>query len=118
MLIAAASWMMPRERRARYYHEWMAELEEYDREGISLLHPALRIFGTAPATRRAMRPTGLGLVTAILRGFGDRLFIFLDAEARWRGWHITRLHGATGRRYRDPRFDALFKLTRHGKAAE
>jgi hypothetical protein len=37
----------------------------------------------------------------------DRLFAINDAEAYWRGWQITRVHGGLGRRYRDPAFDTL-----------
>jgi hypothetical protein len=35
---------------------------------------------------------------------GTRLFMSGDEEARWRGWHITRLQGGLGRGYRDTRF--------------
>jgi hypothetical protein len=41
------------------------------------------------------------------RRLGDRLFAMNDAEAYWRDWQMTRTHGSLGRRYRDPRFDAL-----------
>jgi len=56
-----------------------------------------------------------GLAAAVLlswlayipRRLGDRLFSWNDTEAYWRGWQIIRVHGGLGRRYRDPRFDAL-----------
>jgi hypothetical protein len=41
------------------------------------------------------------------RRWGDWLFAVNDAEAYWRGWQITTVHGGFGRRYRDPRFGTL-----------
>jgi hypothetical protein len=41
------------------------------------------------------------------RRWGDRWFAMNDAEAQWRGWQMTRVHGGLGRRYRDPRFATL-----------
>jgi hypothetical protein len=41
------------------------------------------------------------------RRLGNRLFAKNDAEAGWRGWERTVTAGGLGRRYRDPRFDAL-----------
>ena len=77
----------------------------------------------APAGRPAepRRRTGrrvadiAGLAAAVLlswlayipRRLGDHLFSWNDTEAYWRGWQITKVHGGFGRRYRDPRFDAL-----------
>jgi hypothetical protein len=49
-------------------------------------------------------------LATIPRRLGDQLFAPNDAEARWRGWQVTRLHGGLGRRYRDPLFDALGQL--------
>ena len=49
----------------------------------------------------------LSRLGALPRHLGDRLFAMNDAEAYWRSWQITRTHGGPGRRYRDPRFDAL-----------
>ena len=49
----------------------------------------------------------LSWLAAIPRRLGDRLFFMNDAEAYWRGWQITKTHGALGRRYRDPRFDTF-----------
>jgi hypothetical protein len=46
-------------------------------------------------------------VTTIPRRMADRLFMPNDAEAYWRGWEITKIHGGLGRRYRDPMFDTL-----------
>ena len=46
-------------------------------------------------------------LAAIPRRVGGRLFAMNDAEAYWRSWLITRTRGGLGRRYRDPRFDAL-----------
>jgi hypothetical protein len=34
----------------------------------------------------------------------DRLFAINDAEAHWRGWQITSVHGGFRRRYHDPAF--------------
>jgi hypothetical protein len=41
------------------------------------------------------------------RRLWDRLFAVNDAEADWRGWETINSYGGLGRRYRDPRFDAL-----------
>jgi hypothetical protein len=49
-------------------------------------------------------------LTALPRHACDRLFAINDAEAHWRGWQITRVHGGFGRRYRDPAFDSLRAL--------
>ena len=49
----------------------------------------------------------LSWLAAIPRRLGDRLFAMNDAEAYWRSWQITSTHDGLGRRYRDPRFDAL-----------
>jgi hypothetical protein len=46
-------------------------------------------------------------LTSLPRRACDRLFAINDAEARWRGWQITRVHGGFARRYRDPMFDTL-----------
>jgi hypothetical protein len=40
----------------------------------------------------------------------DRLFAINDAEAHWRCWQITTVHGGFGRRYRDPAFDSIGSL--------
>jgi hypothetical protein len=47
-----------------------------------------------------------------LRRWGDRRFAMNDTEAYWWGWQITKTRGGLGRRYRDPRFDALAACTR------
>ena len=49
----------------------------------------------------------LSWLAALPRRLGDRLFAMNDAEAYWRSWQITSTHGGLGRRYHDPRFDAL-----------
>ena len=49
----------------------------------------------------------LSWLAALPRRLGDRLFAMNDAEAYWRTWRITSRHGGLGRRYHDPRFDAL-----------
>jgi hypothetical protein len=41
------------------------------------------------------------------RRWGDLWFAMNDAEAGWRGWQATSMHGGLGRRYRDPRFDTV-----------
>jgi MFS family permease len=61
-LVTAASSMLPYETRERYRQEWLAELQQYQHEGIPLAAPALRILRTAPATRHAMRRTLRGVV--------------------------------------------------------
>jgi hypothetical protein len=53
-------------------------------------------------------------LTSLPRRANDRLFAMNDAEARWRGWQVTRVHGGFGRRYRDPAFDALGALDEVG----
>jgi len=74
---------------------------------------------TAQVTDRAgERPTGarvrniLGWLADLPRRWGDRWFVMNDAEAKWRGWQMTRAHGGLGRRYRDPRFDTLAECAR------
>ena len=74
---------------------------------------------TAEGTDRAgRRPVGAGIrnaldwLASLLRRCGDRWFAMNDAEAEWRGWHMTRTHAGLGRRYRDPRFDALAECAR------
>ena len=71
-------------------------------------------YSRAPATGLRIRTflaVGAGVVTDCLlsrpRRMADRLFAINDAEAHWRGWGITRVHGGFGRRYRDPMFDML-----------
>lgn len=49
----------------------------------------------------------LSWLAALPRRLGDRLFTMNDAEAYWRSWQITRMHGGLGRRFRDPRFGTL-----------
>jgi hypothetical protein len=68
--------------------------------------------------------TGYGIVVAWLIGVprraGHRLFSMNDEEARWQRWQVTETLGGLGRRYRDPRFDALKvdeSLRRHGTRA-
>jgi hypothetical protein len=60
---------------------------------------------------RTFLAVGTGVIadrlTRLPRRACDRLFAMSDAEAYWRGWQITRVHGGFGRRYRDPAFDAL-----------
>ena len=59
--------------------------------------------------------SAVGLAAAVLlswlayipRRLGDHIFTWNDSEAYWHGWQITKVHGGLGRRYRDPRFDAL-----------
>jgi hypothetical protein len=78
--------------------------------------PATSAQASRPAAHKPGSLSG-GLVTVVqvllswLAGFprrvGDRLFTMNDAEAYWRDWQTIRIHGGLGRRYRDPRFDAL-----------
>jgi hypothetical protein len=62
----------PRGKR-RYFREWMAEPEEYERQGMGLLPPALLIPINAPATRYALQPFRHALWPP-LRDIGDRVF--------------------------------------------
>ena len=57
-------------------------------------------------------PVLLSWPAALPRRLGDRLFAGNDAEAHWRGWQIIRTRGGLGRRYRDPRFDALAECSK------
>lgn len=62
------------------------------------------------AAARAVPLAGRVLLSglaALPRRLGDRLFAMNDAEAYWHSWQITATHGGLGRRYHDPRFDAL-----------
>ncbi len=54
----------------------------------------------------------LSWLAAIPQRLTDRLFIMNDAEAYWRRWQITRIHGGLARRYRDPRFDTLAECSK------
>jgi hypothetical protein len=60
---------------------------------------------------RTFLAVGAGVMNDCLTSFPrracDRLFAINDAEAHWRGWQITRVHGGFARRYRDPMFDTL-----------
>ncbi len=77
----------------------------------TLSRPPTAAAGTADPT--GGRPAGsrsrkiLDWLADLPRRWGDRWFAMNDAEAQWRGWQMTRVHGGLGRRYRDPRFDAL-----------
>ena len=136
-LIAVAALLLPREARARYRREWMAELDEYKRESISPTPPALRILLTAPVTRRGLRPvnrdpirimhylrvlsplhTTLVVAAEGIPGrLGDRLFAINDVEAYWRGWRITRTYGGSGRWYRSTLFDTINPIENHNQPA-
>lgn len=107
-LVTAAAWMVPRRMRARYRDEWMAELEAYQHESIDPLFPALRILFTSPATRSGLRSANRDAAwMGIPRRMADRLFIWNNTEAYWRGWQITKTHAGISRRYRNPRFDTI-----------
>lgn len=47
-----------------------------------------------------------------IRRVGEALFREDDALARQQGWQVTVVSGGLGRRYRDPRFDALHACRR------
>jgi hypothetical protein len=68
--------------------------------------------GRLRATLAVVAAYTTAYATAVSRRLGDRLFAMNDAEAYWRGWQITKLHGGLTRRYHDPAFDA------HGKRTE
>jgi hypothetical protein len=83
------------------------------------------IIGFQPETTAAPAPERSGLLAAIRDPFrirmtaaagwlagisrrvGATLFAVNDAEAYWRNWEITQLHGGLSRRYRDHRFATL-----------
>ena len=136
VIVMAAALLLPRSARARSREEWMAELDEYRRESIAPIPPALRMLSTAPATRHGLRsadrilgwtmryrlfiallPAMPALAAGIPRRLGDRLFAMNDTEAYWRGWQITRTHGGAVRRYRDPRFDTIDPMAKHNQPA-
>jgi hypothetical protein len=106
-LIAAASCAMPRHMWARYYLEWRAELEEYERQGLGQVIPAIRIIVRTPATRHA-----LWLPRHPLWVAGNKLFAMNDKEAYWWHWQVTRLYGGMGRQYRDSRFEPCSRTGR------
>ncbi|MGW5223123.1 hypothetical protein ACWEQA_35185 [Nocardia sp. NPDC004085] len=54
-LIGVALWCLPKGSRRRFRGEWLAELEEMEREGIPTLGPALWILHGAPAQGRTLR---------------------------------------------------------------
>ncbi|MBB5918823.1 DNA-directed RNA polymerase subunit RPC12/RpoP [Nocardia transvalensis] len=54
-LIGIALWWLPKGSQGRFRAEWLAELEEMAREGISSLLPAFRILRGAPAQGQALR---------------------------------------------------------------
>jgi predicted MFS family arabinose efflux permease len=54
VLVGMAARLLPNPQRERYLPEWQAELEEYEREGIPPVPPALRILYKAPAVRHAL----------------------------------------------------------------
>jgi hypothetical protein len=136
MLIKTAALLLPYWARARYREEWMAELDEYQRESIAPIPPALRILSSALATRRGLRsadrapgrimghrsiigPLHVMLAhTASIPGrLGNRLFAMNDTEAYWREWQISRTHGGTSRRYRDSRFDTIGPVAERNQPA-
>jgi hypothetical protein len=49
------------------------------------------------------------IIRVALARAGQRLFTGSDTRARNHGWQISLIHGGLGRRYRDPRFDALVR---------
>jgi hypothetical protein len=51
----------------------------------------------------------ISLIRHALSKVGRHLFTASDARAQERGWQITAVHGGSGRRYRDPRFDGLIR---------
>jgi hypothetical protein len=71
--------------------------------------PRIPVIPAGPALRTSCGALGSRL-SGIPRRIGARLFAANDAEARWRGWQVTQLHGGLARSYRDPRFNALQAL--------
>lgn len=77
------------------------------RWGISNAIETIRV----PGAHLCTIGTGYGVLVAwvigVPRRAGRRLFAIKDEEARWHRWQVTETLGGLGRRYRDPRFDAL-----------
>jgi hypothetical protein len=64
-----------------------------------------------------LRP--LEQLKAALAALGDRVFGGADADARRHGWQVCSVHFGLGRRYRDPRFDALLlRPDRHARGVD
>jgi hypothetical protein len=81
------------------------------RWGISNAIETIRVPGAHLCAPLGSIGTGYGVIVAWLIGVprraGRRLFEMKDQEARWHRWQATETLGGLGRRYRDPRFDAL-----------
>jgi hypothetical protein len=54
-LVGAALWFLPVASRNRYRWEWLAALEEMERENVAPLVPAIRILLGAPSVSRTLR---------------------------------------------------------------
>lgn len=74
--------------------------------------PAARRPGSLVSALSAVARLVLSWLAGLPRRLGDRLFAMNDAEAYWNDWQIIPIHGGLGRRYRDPRFDALAECSR------
>jgi hypothetical protein len=84
---------------------WIAGNQPATLTGLGISRPEPRV-----TTRGLFRSTTAeiaGWLAGILRRIGAKLFAVNDAEAYWRGWEITQLHGGLSRRYRDRRFETL-----------
>jgi hypothetical protein len=69
-LVKAAARALPPRTRTRYRHEWVAELDAYESEGIGLIAPAVRILRTVPATRRVLRSADRSIAERIRNTVG------------------------------------------------
>lgn len=71
--------------------------------GTGRYEPRITVRGLFRSTTASIA----GWLAGIPRRIGANLFAMNDAEAYWRGWKITQLHGGLSRRYRDRRFETL-----------
>ena len=99
--------------------------DNHERLDVQPARPAATT-GAPARTAAGHRPVGAGLrrivvigvdvllswLAAIPRRLGGRMFAANDAEAGWRGWQITEVHGGLARRYRDRLFDTLAACAR------
>ncbi len=83
-----------------------------DPRTLAWASPGARRPGSLVSVLSAVAQLVLSWLASLPRRLGDRLFAMNDAEAYWNDWQIIRIHGGLGRRYRDPRFDALAECSR------
>jgi hypothetical protein len=96
-MIMVSVWFFPRMRRARFRDEWLAELEDMERQDIAPVRPCLRILLRAPSTARMWRVQDQRRILAerekLMRDIDDlrsfeweyrsRLKIYLEGQLRY-----------------------------------